>query len=33
MLKFNPAERISGKNALNHPWFSEISEKLKKLYK
>ena len=33
MLKCNPNERITAKNALEHPYFSDIIEKLKPLYK
>ena len=32
MLKMNPAERISAKEALLHPYFRDIPANLKKLY-
>lgn len=32
MLRCNPAERISGKDAISHPFFKDIPENLKKLY-
>jgi cyclin-dependent kinase len=32
MLKCNPSERISAKNALSHPYFNDIPDNLKKLY-
>eukprot|EP00330_Aristerostoma_sp_ATCC50986_P000806 CAMPEP_0114591976 /NCGR_PEP_ID=MMETSP0125-20121206/13921_1 /TAXON_ID=485358 ORGANISM="Aristerostoma sp., Strain ATCC 50986" /NCGR_SAMPLE_ID=MMETSP0125 /ASSEMBLY_ACC=CAM_ASM_000245 /LENGTH=304 /DNA_ID=CAMNT_0001790395 /DNA_START=48 /DNA_END=962 /DNA_ORIENTATION=- len=32
MLRCNPAERITAKDALNHPFFKDIPENLKKLY-
>jgi len=32
MLKINPTERISAKAALEHVWFKDILEKVKKLY-
>eukprot|EP01016_Furgasonia_blochmanni_P028129 TRINITY_DN2957_c0_g1_i1.p1 TRINITY_DN2957_c0_g1~~TRINITY_DN2957_c0_g1_i1.p1 ORF type:complete len:371 (-),score=125.58 TRINITY_DN2957_c0_g1_i1:190-1302(-) len=32
MLRCNPTERITAKNALTHPYFKDIPESLKKLY-
>ena len=32
MLKYNPAERITAKDALKHPYFNDIPDTLKKLY-
>lgn len=32
MLKSNPAERISAKNALAHPYFNDVPESLKRIY-
>jgi len=32
MLKCNPAERITGKDALDHPYFKELPDNVKKLY-
>jgi len=32
LLKCNPQERISGKKALEHQFFADIPESLKKLY-
>jgi hypothetical protein len=32
MLKCNPADRITAKKALEHPYFKDIPESLMKLY-
>jgi len=32
LLKYQPSERMSAKNALEHPFFKDISENLRKLY-
>eukprot|EP01015_Nassula_variabilis_P030145 TRINITY_DN6589_c0_g1_i15.p1 TRINITY_DN6589_c0_g1~~TRINITY_DN6589_c0_g1_i15.p1 ORF type:complete len:102 (-),score=29.47 TRINITY_DN6589_c0_g1_i15:60-365(-) len=32
MLRCNPAERITAKNALSHPYFNDVPESLKRIY-
>jgi hypothetical protein len=33
MIKINPAERITAKKALEHPYFKDLPEFTKSLYK